>query len=173
MASKPAVRIEKIRRGHDRSDVDCGEKSLNEYIRRYARQNDEKGIGATYVAVREGEDAVLAFYTISSGQIAPENLPDEERKGMPHYPVPVIRLGRLGVDKAAAGEGLGGHMLVDALRRAAAIAEILGVYAVEVDAKSDEVRSFYTKYGFHSLIEDQLHLYMSIKTIRRLFDAGG
>ena len=169
MVSRITYRIEKIAKRHDRKDFDCGEESLNEYLRFHARQNTSKGISVTYVAVREGEQRVFAYYSISSGQVAREVLPLSEQRRLPGYPIPVIKIGRLASDLSVRGEGLGRTMLVDALRRSLLISENLGVYAVEVDALNERARSFYLRYGFESLQDDQLHLLMSIKTVRRLF----
>ena len=168
MSSEAPFRIEKLSRSHDQAGFDCGEPSLNEYLLRYARQNAQKGLGATYVAILKGEQRVLAYYTISSGQVAREALPEAEQKALPRYPVPVVRIGRLASDRSMRGQGLEGMMLIDALRRSLAIAEVLGVYAVEVDALDERARAFYEKYGFRALLDDRLHLYKTIKAVRKL-----
>lgn len=59
-------------------------------------------------------------------------------------------------------------LLVDALKRAAQASEQLGIYAVEVRALNENARRFYLKYGFTSLSEDEMHLYLPMKTIRKL-----
>lgn len=169
MTSEGRFIIEKLRRSHDCANFDCGNESLNEYLQRYAHQNAGKGIGATYVACGEGEARVLAYYTLSSGQVARESLPTELSKGIPRYPVPVVRLGRLAVDLTEHGQGMGGLMLVDALRKAASLADIIGICAVEVDAKNDSASRFYRKYGFQSLLDDRNHLFLPIKAVRKLF----
>ncbi len=170
MASDLDVAIEKLNRSHERREFDCGESSLNDYLHRYARHNTRTGIGATYVAVEKGRSKVLAFYTISSGQVAQEVMPESERKSLPRYPIPVVRIGRLATDLSVRGQGLGSALLIDALRRAYSLSEVLSIYAVEVDALTDEARQFYDKFGFKSLIDDPLHLYITLKTVRRLFD---
>ena len=44
----------------------------------------------------------------------------------------------------------------------------MGLYAVVVDALNERAKSFYLKCGFNELTDDQLHLYLSIKTIKQL-----
>jgi hypothetical protein len=44
----------------------------------------------------------------------------------------------------------------------------LGVHAVEVDAIDDPAAAFYSKYGFTSLPDDPLHLYLPISTVEDL-----
>ena len=42
------------------------------------------------------------------------------------------------------------------------------VYAVDVVALNERARSFYLKYGFMPLLDNQLHLFMPIETTRIL-----
>lgn len=156
--------IEALSSTHDRAAFDCGEPSLNDFLKRFARQNDEKGLSRTYVAVLPGEPKIYGYYTISSGAIRFENMPEK----LPRYPIPVIHLGPLAVDVSAKGQGLGKILLLDALKRAASVSEQLGIYAVEVYALNTAARAFYLKYGFAPLLDDERHLYLTIKAIRKL-----
>lgn len=157
-----------LSREHDRSAFDCGEPALDDFLRRHARQNQEKNVSRTYVAVRPRERKVLGFYTLASGAVGFESLPDEVRRRLPRYPVPVVHLARLAVDRSVRGLGLGEALLFDALRRAERVADVLGVFAVEVAAKHERAREFYLRYGFRSLEDERLHLYLPIETIRTL-----
>ncbi|MBX3288936.1 MAG: GNAT family N-acetyltransferase [Acidobacteria bacterium] len=154
--------IEPLTKKHRRQDFDCGEESLNTFLKNFARQNDERGLGRTFVAVRSGETQVLGYYTISSGSVSFENIPLK----LPRYPIPTAHLGRLAVDIRTKGIGLGEHLLMDALARVAAVSEQLGIYAVEAFALNDAAKRFYLKYGFTELKDDTHHLYIAIKTIR-------
>ncbi len=58
--------------------------------------------------------------------------------------------------------------MIDALKRAFQTSEQLGIYAVEVRALNDFPRNFYLKYGFTPLLDDEFHLYLPMKTIRKL-----
>lgn len=149
---------------HDRSQFDCGEPSLNLFLQRYAGQHDRRGFGRTYVAVSEASAAVSGYYSISSGSVAFEAVPEN----LPHHPVPIVLLGRLAVDRRVQSQGVGGVLLVDALWRAQRAADELGIYAVAVETLSDRARSFYLKFGFRALTDDRLHLYLPIKVVRRL-----
>jgi GNAT superfamily N-acetyltransferase len=171
MDSELRVDIEKLHRSHDRSDFDCGEPDLNEFLQTYAAQNARKKLSTTYVAVAPGSPAVLGYYSISSGQVACEDLSDEQRAGLPRYPIPVVKLARLATDQRVQGRGLGRWLVVDALRRALALSEVLGIHAVKVDALTPGARDFYRNLGFHSLQDDELHLYISLKTVAGLFEA--
>jgi GNAT superfamily N-acetyltransferase len=156
--------IETLSSTHDRNAFDFGESSLNTYLRQYARQNDEKGLGRTYVAVEPDQTRIAGYYTISTGAVTFEQVPEK----LPRYPIPIVHLGRLAVDLSSQGKGLGELLLIDALKRATLAAEQLGIYAVEVRALNDSARRFYLKYGFTPLLNDVLHLYLSMKAIRKL-----
>jgi GNAT superfamily N-acetyltransferase len=149
---------------HDRDVFDCEENSLNEFLKKYARQNDEKGLGRTFVAVKPGDPAIIGYYTIASGAVSFDTVPEK----LPRYPIPVAHLGRLAVDKQAKGQGVGAFLLIDALRRITQVADQMGIYAVEVYALNESAKQFYLKYGFTPLEDDPLHLYLPMKKIRKL-----
>jgi GNAT superfamily N-acetyltransferase len=71
----------------------------------------------------------------------------------------------LAVDQKARGQGLGKALLRDALRRSLDLSEQLGLFAVEVLAIDADARDFYTKYGFAPLADNDLHLFLAIRTI--------
>lgn len=160
---KPFI-IEPLTANHKRDQFNCGIESLNDFLRRFARQNNEKGLGRTYVAVRPGDSQVCGYYTVSSGSISFDAIPEN----LPRYPIPVMHLGRLAVDEAFQGQRLGKALLADALTRAVQIAGQLGIYAVEVHALTETARDFYLKFGFSELSDERLHLYITLKKIRIL-----
>ncbi len=137
-------------------------------MQRYALQNMARKISATYVLVEDSAGTILAYYSISSGQIERENISSEEKKRPPKYPIPVIRLGKLAIDKNCQKSGYGRVMLVDALKRSMLISEQLGVYAIEVHALNEHVRKFYMSFGFQQLEDDLLHLYMPLATVKNV-----
>lgn len=165
----PAWTIEKLSKGHDRKSFDCGVSGLNEYLRRFARQNEAAAISQHFVALDSpGSQEVNGYYALSAGAVAFDHVPPDLRKRLPRYPVPVAHLGRLAVDRSAAGHGLGEHLLMDALARTLRAADEIGIHAVEVVAINDAARAFYLKYGFQPLIDDRHHLYLPILTVKKL-----
>lgn len=148
----------------DRDDFDCGLEELNSFLKAKARQNQKAGFNRTFVAVKS-EDAdkkVLGFYSLSMGEIDLSNLPEALRKKLPKHPVPIARMGRLAVDKSTQGQGLGKFLLVDAMKRVLAASVSVGVYALLVDAKDDQAKTFYKKYGFIELIDEPMTLFLSL-----------
>lgn len=159
--------IEHLTKDHDRALFDCGELSLNNYLQRLALQNDTRRLGRTFVAVEQGQKRVLGYYTLASGRVDFQAVPDS-KKLPPNLPVPVVLLGRLAVDLSTQGTGLGSTLLLHALWRCQQLGEYTGVYAVEVDALHERAKAFYEKFGFVALLDNPLHLYLPMKTIEAL-----
>ena len=159
--------IEELSADHDRSAFSCGHESLDDFLKRFAGQNQKTGVSKTYVATRPGDPAVCGYYAISAGAVQFKDVPDDLRKRLPKYPVPVAHLGRLAVDAGAQGQRLGETLLMDALARIVGAADSIGIHAVEVVAIDDDAKRFYLKYGFTELLDDPHHLYISIKMLRK------
>jgi ribosomal protein S18 acetylase RimI-like enzyme len=161
--------IASLAKTHDRSQFDCGEPVLNEFIRNYARQNQNENIGRTWVATHPGQRNVLGFHTLTVASVAREQFASEEVKRLPRYPVPVAHLGRLAVDLSARGTGLGEHLLLHALEQVLRVSQVVGIFAAEVRAKEEKAKRFYEHYGFKRMLDDDLHLYLSVKVLAKLF----
>ena len=162
-------RIGSIRKAHRRDDFDCGHPELDDFLKRYARQNEKLGVGRTYVATREGKTDVLGYYTIANGSAEARNLPENEAKKFPNYPPPTVHIGRLARDRTVQGEGLGPILLMHALENAWKVSQMIGVAAVDVIAKDEEGRTFYENHEFQEFTDDRLHLYLPISVVRDLF----
>lgn len=164
----PAWEIERLSRRHDRRQFDCGQAMLNDWLQVLAGQFDRRNLARTFVATRAESARVLGYYALSSHRVVYDALPDEESRGLPKLDIPVILLGRLAVDQSVQGQGLGAHLLLDALRRSLAISQEIGIRAVEVDAIDESARKFYLKYGFRPLMDDPHHLFLPMHVVRQL-----
>ena len=160
--------IELLAAGHRREDFDCGEESLNDFLRHRAGQNARKDISRTYVALEAGSEVVAGYYTLSGGSVAFEDLPANTARRLPKYPIPTALIGRLAVDRSQQGLGLGGMLLVDALKRIRDLADQIGIHAVTVHALNDPVKGFYEAHGFLPFQDDPRHLFLPLATIRKL-----
>jgi GNAT superfamily N-acetyltransferase len=159
--------IEPLARSHDREGFDCGMPERNDYLRRQAAQDTRRGVSRVYVARERGSSKVLGYYTLSAASFGKKSLPGKEAKKLPHYPVPAALLGRLAVDRSQQGRGLGKYLLFDALHRVLQAAETLAVYALVVDAKNDDARTFYERYGFVRFPAIPSRLFIPLDTLRR------
>jgi GNAT superfamily N-acetyltransferase len=141
--------VEPLSRQHDRTAFHCGADALDRYLMQQARQEADQRVAAPFVAVNPPDARVLGFYTLSASVLSLADLPDELARKLPRYPqLPVTLLGRLAVDQSAKGQGLGEHLLLDALNRSWMHAGQIAAMAVVVDAKDAAAARFYRCYGF-------------------------
>jgi len=159
-------RIEKLARHHVIEHFDCGSAPLDTFLRRFALGNQSAGAAQTYVAA--AGERVVGYYSLCSGQVEYGDAPERLRKGLARHPVPVVLLARLAVDRQWQGRGLGAALLLDALRRLLAAADILGIRAVMVHAKDDAARRFYEHFDFDPSPIEPLHMFLLIKEIAGL-----
>lgn len=150
-------------------DFSCGEIDLDIYLKRFAKTNHKKGIGKTFVFLNECR--VVGFYTVSMASIEFCNIPARFQLGIPKYPIPVARIGRLAVDTGHQGKMIGRQLLIDALKRILDASRSIAAYGIIVNAKSDKAKIFYEKFGFMSFENEPLSLYLPIMTVIDLFES--
>jgi GNAT superfamily N-acetyltransferase len=149
---------------HEVTGFDCGKSRLNDFLQRHALENQKGGKSRTYVASRGVR--VVAFYSLAPAGVAPLETPERIAKGQGSQDIPVILIARLAVDIREQGKGLGGQMLLDALRRSIEGADVIGGRAVLVHAKDEETRAFYLHHGFEPSPTDDLHLLALMEDLR-------
>ena len=148
---------------HDRTAFHSGSEPLNRYLREQATQGVRRRVAACFVALADGK-RIAGYYTLASASLLLADLPGSIGRKLPRYPtVPTIRMGRLAVDQAFGGQGLGGALLADALTRAAR--SEIAAYALMVDAKDQNAAAFYQHHGFIPLPESPCTLFMPLATI--------
>src|ERR1019366_257049 len=112
-----SVVFETLRTHHDRQGFDCGHPALNEFLHRQARQNADRNVGVTHVAVeRAGDSKILAYYTLVTRTVNADIVP---AKKLPGGDIGVVLLGRLAVDNSAKSQGLGRLCLTRAMLQVA------------------------------------------------------
>ncbi len=149
-------RIEPLSKDHDRASFACGKAALDDFLRTRVTQYEKRRLGKTYVAVPSDQKRVIGYYTLAAGSVAFVQMPPDASRKLPKHPVPVVLLARLAVDAAAQGKRVGEALLLDALQRSLEVSSHLGIHAVEVDAIDDDAASFYRKYGFAPLRDDDI-----------------
>lgn len=142
---------------------DCGVEELNEYLSRYALKNDALGMGKTFVA-SDAEGSVAGYFTLSTAQVAFEEIPALSVKKYPRYPLPALRISRLAVKKVYQKKGFGAWLLKQAFIKILNAAEVAGICLILVDAKESAV-SFYEHFGFMKL--RNLTYYIPVDTVRQ------
>lgn len=152
-----------LTKDHDRNSFHCGVPALNDYLKKYALQNQNKYAARTYVATRGTR--IVGYYSLAYGSVSLEEAPQTIKAGLPRHPIPVILLARLAVDSNEQGRGLGAGLLKDALLRTIQASEIAGLRAMLVHAKDNSAKRFYEKFGFKPSPIDAYHLFLKLSDI--------
>ena len=148
---------------------ECGEPSLDDWLKRRAAGNQASGVSRTYV-VCAGE-AVIGYYCLAAGALGHADAPGALRRNRPD-PIPVMVLGRLAIHKDHHQAGLGTALLRDALRRALQAAEIAGVAALLVHAFSEDAKRFYRARGFIESPIKPMTMCLILDSVRKALGEG-
>lgn len=152
-----------ISHDHEIANFDCGELSLNLWLKSRAIKNNTSGASRCFVICDKKE--VVGYYCLSAGAITRESAPKIMRRNMSN-PLPVLVLGRLAIDKKYHNKGLGSALLRDAMIRSVNVAKDAGVFAILIHALSEQAKRFYISRGFVESPLQSMTLFMTIETIR-------
>ncbi len=161
LLSRPALLADH----HDLTTFASGEVALDEWLRKRARANQADGASRTFVVCEENR--VVGYYALASGSVGVSDLPGNFRRNMPD-PVPVVMLGRLAVDQALAGQGVGRGLFNDAVRRISNAADTIGIRGIAVHPISENARAFYRKLGFVDCPGNPSLMVITLKAVRVL-----
>ena len=107
---------------HDCDGFDCGHAPLNDWLRRYAFQNQRANAAKTFVVCRDQERRVIGYYSLAVGAVDHTAAPARDGKmrdctlfceakwgAVPVFsvPIPVMVLARLAVDIRYQGKKIG------------------------------------------------------------------
>ncbi|WP_042297538.1 GNAT family N-acetyltransferase [Paraburkholderia bannensis] len=146
---------------HRLDGFNCGEPSLDDWLKRRALTNHLNGASRTFV-VTDADQCVFGYYALAAGAAAHQDTSSAIRRNMPD-PIPVMVLARLAVDSRAQGARLGAALLQDAVTRVQFVAENAGVRALLVHALNERAKQFYEYYGFRESPVHPLTLMLPMK----------
>ena len=144
---------------------DCGDMQMNEFLQRFARQSHEQNAAKTFCAVDNAiPNRIFGFYTVAPSSVAYEIVTASTTRGLARHDVPGFKLACLATDRAMAGQGLGGQLLVAAASRCLRLADEGGGILLTIDAKSERAANWYASFGAEPLQEKPLTLVMPLTT---------
>ena len=171
------IEVRKLEKRDSRADFSSGDIEIDRFFVKFAGQNQFKHkIGTTYIAVDSSSQNILGYATVTISSMNIEALELSEFKKFPNYPLPILRIARLGVDKRYQSQGVGGKLLKRMLYLAIELEEMVGCVGVFVDAKDDAV-DFYKKYAFEivPIVNGEFPtrpiqkvMYLSMKTVHKV-----
>lgn len=158
--------VKVLEAAHDVTQFNCGTPALNVWLQTIARQHQRYGISRTFVLIDEAASGeVIGYYALSiRAMTQKEKIPPALMKRLPAN-VPGLTLARLAVAQRHQNRSFGELLLVSAMKRAKAVAEQVGGYALFVDAKDAQAATFYEKYGFTVLPDDPLTMLIPLANI--------
>ena len=115
----------------------------------------------TFVLIHD--DSVIAFYSLTVGEIVNAEASARLKAGMSNLSIPVLLLARMAVRKDYQGQGLGKGLLRDAILRTFAISQNAGVRALTTHPVDESARQFYLKFGFSENSHRPNELYLLLK----------
>jgi GNAT superfamily N-acetyltransferase len=151
---------------HALAEFCSGVASLDDWLKRRARANQVSGATRTFVVADAGR--VVAYYAIASGAISHASAPGKFRRNMPD-PIPIALLGRLAVDRAWQGRGLGRALFRDCAGRILHAADSLGIRGIVVHAISEQAKAFYLALGFEPSPLDPMTLMVTLGDVEAAF----
>jgi GNAT superfamily N-acetyltransferase len=155
---------------HDCTGFTSGKPSLDNYLGDVAGRDQEEHTAIAYVLVDKNGSThprrVVGYFTLNSFAFPKKQARrrDQDKHLGRYNPVPAVLIGRLALDRAFQGRGLGGVLLVSALTRVLTLSEQLGIAVVVVHAIDDEAASFYEHQGFVRFRDEPNHLYYPLAT---------
>ena len=138
-----------------RESFDCGSDPLNQYFKTRISQDVKRQLAGAFIAVEHASGRIAGFYTLSAAHVALGDLNEDWLRKLPRYPtVPAVLIGRLAIDTAFQGAGLGAALLADAVLRT--LRSDIAAHMLMVDAKDDTAAAFYQHHGMRRA-PDQTH----------------
>jgi len=164
----PNLHLERLGAQHDVSGFTSGNDELDSWLRRHAFAAQQMDSARTFLVIR-GQDPgnrVAGYFSLTMGSVLRTDAPPKLARGVPAYPIGMVLLARLAVDRSEQGKGLGALLLAEALRKAVAAGEAAAARLVVVDAIDDQAAKFYAHHGFIPAPGHPLRLYRRMKDIR-------
>lgn len=139
---------------YDVSKFDCGEASLNTFLKSHLQRQHEGQILKAYFLINDANpNQVLGYYTLSGSCFERSALPSKtQQKKVPYSNAPSVTLGRLAIDKTIQRQGWGEVLVVHAMKVVHDASKAVGIYGMFVDALNSEAKAFYERLGFIPLV---------------------
>ncbi len=164
------TRLERLGPEHSLDEFESGNAGVDLWLRQHALAAQQMDSARTFVLVQDGR--VLGYFSLTMGSVQRSDAPPKLVRGLPSYPVGMVLLARLAVDRASQGRGFGALLLAEALRRAVAAGEAAAARLVVVDAIDQQAAQFYARHGFIAVPEYSSRLYRRMKDVRMSLESG-
>ena len=146
---------------HRLEGFDSGVPAIDKWFQERAMQAGLSRSAMTFVL--QHDERVIAFHSLTVGEIVNVEADARLRAGMGNFAIPVLILARMGVHKDFQGQGIGKALLRDAVERTLVISENAGVRALITHPVDANARAFYLTFGFSENPLRPNELYLLLK----------
>ena len=143
--NRPEFVSRHLRPDDDLTSFSSGRTELDLWLRKSAHHAETMRTGRTWVWTRDWK--IVAYYTLAGHLLERQQLPAKVAHGSPNR-IPAVIIAKLALSKDLHGQGLGGLLLADALRRIIAATDVVAARLVVVDAIDEAAAQFYERFGF-------------------------
>ena len=154
---------------HDVSAFNSGEPVLDDWLRQRAWANLQASASRTYVVCPSGTRTVIGYDSLGMGHILARETLGSMRRNMPRF-IPAVVLGRLAIDRAWQGKGIGRALLADVVNRALRASAEVTARLIIVHAISPAAEAFYLHHGFARLPVESPTFALDLINLKKLRD---
>jgi len=152
----------------DRAAFCCAHDKINNFCRYNAKKQNAVNRVRVYDALYEGE--LIGYYFLIASSQLPDGLSAEAEKKFGRVKkAPCIYLGMIGVRTDCKKNGVGKILMLHAMRNTLKVADVVGIYALTLNADTEELVAQYKRWGFESFLvdgDDERPMYIVLGTIR-------
>ncbi|MFG1520325.1 hypothetical protein [Halobacteriovorax sp. ZH1_bin.1] len=160
------LELEKTTKVKARESFNSGKQSLDDYIKKFAKNASKKGVGQTHTLITETPLKLIGYYTLSSLSIQKSLI--AKLSSFPAPEIPGMLMARLAIDSSEQKKGFGKKILVHALTKIEQISVDAAIKIIVVDALDQEAKNYYLQFGFIEFDDEPMKLFMSIETVRKV-----
>ena len=118
-------------------DFNCGDDDINYFLKNLAIPNQYRKLSNTYIFYLKESKRVIAYFSILASQL---NTGDARIYGIDK--IPIVLLGRMGVDKNYRGNNIGRTMINIAVKKALEASELIACRLLLIETSLD-MKSYY------------------------------
>jgi GNAT superfamily N-acetyltransferase len=149
----------------------CGNDKIDNFFRNNARDQHQLHKIRCYVALLD--DVVVGYYYLVAQSVPPDHVSEEAIKKFGRVNnTPCVYLGMIGVNKDHQDNGIAKTLMVHAMRRTLEVANLIGIYALTLEAIDEDVAARYTRWGFKRFVEGDLAMFLPLATIKEVLKEG-
>ncbi len=159
--------VEPLSKVHNRAEFDCGNKALNNFLQKIARQHMEKGLSKTFVLIdTEHTTDIIAYMSLVVCEVLADDIPHQWKNKYPNR-IPAAKLAKLAVAIDQQKKGYGELLLIDAMQKTLNVSYKMGVAGLFVDAKHEQAKAYYNQFAFISMPDQLNNLFLPLATLAK------